>query len=134
MKRLIIGIVLLILLSCSPKRESAKNLLAYVLLTSPTETGEQSIVIIEETDPFTYTGVCYDHFYGITASNYYTIYYQNVVKADPIRTALSKKSCSDLSFSGGYENITDEGIRMKAYSCGHVPKSCSSSAIKAVGF
>lgn len=134
MKYLVLTLSLMALLSCSPKRERGMSLLAYIIATQPAETGEKSIVILEKTSDYVYSGTCYDAFYGVTASAYYNVYYKEMIPSQYIRVALSNSSCSDLSFSGGYENKTEEGFKMDIYKCGLVPKSCSSSARKAVGF
>lgn len=136
MKNIIIIILLLTSIHCkSQNNDSAKGLLFALVNSEMTSgSGNKSIVKLEKVDPFNYVGDCYDSFYGISVDNYFTALGLGLLNSETIRTKLSKKSCSDLSFSGGVTNKTEEGFQMNSYSCGFVPKSCSSSAISAAGY
>ncbi|MCB1144147.1 MAG: hypothetical protein KDK54_17990 [Leptospiraceae bacterium] len=135
-KTIYIILFMLIFQFCKSRNNDSANILLLQLINNGFTSNpvNKSIVVLEKVDLFNYTGDCYDEFYGINADDYYKILENKLFNSDIRKAELSKTSCPDLGFSGGFINKTKEGIRMNSYTCGYVPKACSSSAISAAGF
>jgi len=105
-------------------------------LLTPTS-GNESVVFMEQTDPYTFNGYCLDSFYGIVSADSYYNMHGGVPQADMgvyQASALSAGSCSALGFSGGYLIQDSENLSFMKYECGPQGTHCKTAAIEAVGF
>ena len=105
-------------------------------LLTPTS-GNESVVFMEQTDPFTFNGYCLDSFYGIVSADSYYNMHGGLPQTDMgvfQASALSADSCSTLGFSGGYLIEDSENLRFMKYDCGPQGSHCKTAAIEAVGF
>lgn len=132
------ALIILLLFCNSTKEEKAQDYFFYLVQASSSDgsvdTSYQSVYSMEKHSLYNYSGTCYDSFYGIHASEYYTSHGGGLTNTEVRRELLATKSCADMGYSGGILIETKEGLRMKYYTCATSSKACSATTIKQAGF